>query len=86
MVECLDSGKPLGEAEGDVAGAARAFEYYAGACDKLQGDNFPIGPDYLGYSLHEPVGVAAQIIPWNFPISTAARGIAPPSRSGSSRG
>ena len=77
VVECLDSGKPIGEAEGDVQGAARAFEYYAGACDKLQGDTFPIGPDYLGYSLHEPVGVAAQIIPWNFPISTAARGIAP---------
>ncbi|WP_299621636.1 aldehyde dehydrogenase family protein [Pelagibius sp.] len=77
VVECLDSGKPIGEAEGDVQGAARAFEYYAGACDKLQGDTFPIGPDYLGYSQHEPVGVAAQIIPWNFPISTAARGIAP---------
>lgn len=77
VVECLDSGKPIGEARGDVQGAARAFEYYAGACDKLQGDTFPIGPTYLGYSLHEPVGVAAQIIPWNFPISTAARGIAP---------
>ncbi|MGD1877787.1 MAG: aldehyde dehydrogenase family protein [Kiloniellaceae bacterium] len=75
--ECLDSGKPLAEAEGDVGGAARAFEYYAGACDKLQGDTFPLGPDYLGYSHHEPVGVTAQIIPWNFPISTAARGIAP---------
>lgn len=77
VVESLDSGKPLAEAEGDVRGAARAFEYYAGACDKLQGDTFPIGPDHLGYSVHEPVGVAAQIIPWNYPISTAARGIAP---------
>ena len=77
VVESLDSGKPIGEAEGDVRGAARAFEYYAGACDKLQGDTFPLGPDYLGYSLHEPVGVAAQIIPWNFPISTTARGVAP---------
>lgn len=77
VVECLDSGKPLAEAEGDVRGAARAFEYYAGACDKLQGDSFPLGPDHLGYSVHEPVGVAAQIIPWNYPISTAARGIAP---------
>ncbi|GAB4359581.1 MAG: aldehyde dehydrogenase family protein [Kiloniellaceae bacterium] len=77
VVESLDSGKPLAEAEGDVRGAARAFEYYAGACDKLQGDTFPLGPDYLGYSLHEPVGVAAQVIPWNYPLSTAARGIAP---------
>ncbi|WP_172292899.1 aldehyde dehydrogenase family protein [Pseudoruegeria sp. HB172150] len=77
IVECLDSGKPLNEALGDVNGAARAFEYYAGACDKLQGDTFPLPQGYLGYSVYEPVGVSAQIIPWNYPISTAARGIAP---------
>nr|WP_319383827.1 aldehyde dehydrogenase family protein [uncultured Roseibium sp.] len=77
VVETLDSGKALQEAMGDVRGAARAFEYYAGACDKLQGDSFPLGPDYVGYTIHEPVGVTAHIIPWNFPISTAARGFAP---------
>lgn len=77
VVECLDSGKSLSEALGDVRGAARTFEYYAGTCDKLQGDSFPLGPDYIGYSIHEPVGVSAHIIPWNFPISTAARGFAP---------
>ncbi|MCX2721040.1 aldehyde dehydrogenase family protein [Roseibium salinum] len=77
VTESLDSGKPLQEALGDVRGAARTFEYYAGACDKLQGDSFPLGPNYIGYTIHEPVGVTAHIIPWNFPISTAARGIAP---------
>lgn len=77
IAECLDSGKRLSEAEGDVRGAARAFEYYAGACDKLEGRSFPLGPDYLGYSLAEPVGVAAHVIPWNYPLSTAARGLAP---------
>lgn len=77
VVECLDSGKPLSEAEGDVRSAARIFEYYAGACDKLEGETYPLGPDYLGYSIHEPVGVTAHILPWNYPISTAARGIAP---------
>ncbi len=77
VTETLDSGKPLQESMGDVRGAARAFEYYAGACDKLEGDSFPLGPNYLGYSIHEPVGVTAHIIPWNFPISTAARGLAP---------
>lgn len=77
LAESLDSGKPLQEALGDVRGAARAFEYYAGACDKLQGDSFPLGPGYIGYSVHEPIGVTAHIIPWNFPISTAARGFAP---------
>ncbi|WP_306030287.1 aldehyde dehydrogenase family protein [Stappia sp. MMSF_3263] len=77
IAECLDSGKTLAEAEGDVRGAARAFEYYAGACDKLEGKTFPLGAGYLGYSLHEPVGVTAHVIPWNYPISTAARGLAP---------
>jgi aldehyde dehydrogenase (NAD+) len=77
VVETLDSGKRLSEALGDVAGAARCFEYYAGACDKLQGDTLPLGPDHLGYTSYEPAGVAAQIVPWNYPISTAARGLAP---------
>lgn len=77
VAETLDSGKPLREARGDVAGAARAFEYYAGACDKLEGRSIPLGRDHLAWTVMEPAGVAAQIIPWNFPISTAARGIAP---------
>lgn len=77
VVESLDSGKRLVEARGDVAGAARAFEYYAGACDKLQGETIPLGPDYLGYTIVEPAGVCAQVVPWNYPISTTARGLAP---------
>lgn len=77
VVECLDCGKPLGEAQGDVAGVARTFEFYAGACDKLHGDSLPLGRDYVAYTLNEPAGVTAHIIPWNFPVSTAARGIAP---------
>jgi aldehyde dehydrogenase (NAD+)/betaine-aldehyde dehydrogenase len=77
VVESLDSGKRLAEAQGDVAGAAATFEYYAGACDKHQGDTMPLGPDHLGYTLNEPVGVTAHVIPWNYPLSTAARGLAP---------
>jgi aldehyde dehydrogenase (NAD+)/betaine-aldehyde dehydrogenase len=77
VVEALDSGKTLAEAEGDVGGAARLFEYYAGAIDKLQGDSIPLGRGHLALTLLEPVGVVAQIIPWNYPISTFARGVAP---------
>jgi aldehyde dehydrogenase (NAD+)/betaine-aldehyde dehydrogenase len=77
VVESLDSGKRLSEAEGDVRSVIRSFEYYAGAADKLEGDSFPLSRDYVGFTIEEPVGVAAQIIPWNYPISTAARGIAP---------
>lgn len=77
VAESLDSGKRLSEAVGDVAGAAATFDYYAGACDKHQGDSIPLGPDHLAYTLNEPAGVTAHIIPWNYPLSTAARGIAP---------
>ncbi|MQT14709.1 aldehyde dehydrogenase family protein [Segnochrobactrum spirostomi] len=77
LVECLDSGKRLAEAQGDVRGVIRAFEYYAGAADKLEGARLPLAKDYIGFTLDEPAGVAAQIIPWNYPLSTAARGIAP---------
>lgn len=77
LVECLDSGKPIGEARVDVASAARSFEYYAGACDKMHGVSIPLGQDYVAYSINEPVGVTAHVIPWNYPISTTARGVAP---------
>jgi len=77
FAETLDSGKPLQEAEGDVQGAARCFEYYAGLPDKIEGRTIPLGPDHLGYTGWEPIGVTAHIIPWNYPLSTFARGIAP---------
>ncbi len=76
-IETFDSGKPIGELRGDVETAAIYFEYYAGMADKLQGDTIPLGPDYISLTLHEPVGVTVHIIPWNFPLVTTARGVAP---------
>ncbi len=77
VVEALDTGKTLAEAEGDIAGTARMFEYYGGLADKLQGDTIPLGPDYFSYTTLEPVGVTAHIIPWNYPTTTFVRGVAP---------
>ncbi|QKC85205.1 aldehyde dehydrogenase family protein [Mesorhizobium sp. NZP2077] len=77
IAEVLDSGKTLAEARGDVAGAARTFDYYAGAADKNEGRSFPLGENYTSFSVNEPVGVSAHIIPWNYPLSPAARSIAP---------
>lgn len=77
VIETLDSGKPLGESRRDIETAAAYFEYYAGIADKLQGDSIPLGPDYVSLTLHEPVGVTAHVIPWNFPLVTTARGVAP---------
>ena len=77
VVESLDSGKTLSEARGDVANAVRTFEYYAGAADKIQGDTFSVGNGRLAYTIPEPVGVTAHIIPWNYPLAMLARGAAP---------
>ncbi len=77
VVDSVDSGKTLAEAEGDVASSARLFEYYAGAADKLEGRSVPLGADYMNLTVREPVGITAHIIPWNYPTSTFARGVAP---------
>jgi aldehyde dehydrogenase (NAD+) len=76
-LESLDQGKPLSQAESDMEGAARYFEYYAGAADKLEGTSVPVGPDQVDFTVREPYGVSAQITPWNFPGNLFARGVAP---------
>ncbi|THE64121.1 aldehyde dehydrogenase [Salinadaptatus halalkaliphilus] len=76
-IESLDQGKPRSQAESDMIGAARYFEYYAGAADKLEGKSVPIGTDQVDYTVREPYGVSAQITPWNFPGNLFARGVAP---------
>lgn len=84
LLEVLDAGKSLTEAEGDVASSARLVEYYAGAADKLEGRSVPLGPDNMAWTLREPVGVTAHIIPWNYPLSTFVRGVAPALAAGCS--
>ncbi|WP_336365158.1 aldehyde dehydrogenase family protein [Halalkalicoccus salilacus] len=76
-LESIDQGKPLSQAKSDIKGAARYFEYYAGAADKLEGKSIPVGPDQVDFTVREPYGVSAQIIPWNFPANLFARGVAP---------
>ncbi|WP_342513594.1 aldehyde dehydrogenase family protein [Sporosarcina sp. FSL K6-1522] len=73
QLEALDNGKPYEVAlADDVDGTVQHFRYYAGWATKLLGKTTPISPDYLNYTVHEPVGVVGQIIPWNFPLAMAA--------------
>lgn len=68
-LETLDNGKPLRESRhGDLPLAIDCIRYYAGWADKIHGHTVPIRGDYFCYTRREPVGVAGQIIPWNFPI------------------
>src|SRR2546425_3620119 len=76
-LETLNEGKTLKESKGDVAWAARAFEYFAGLADKIEGETIPVPPRRLDYTLKEPLGVTVHIVPWNYPIAIAARSWAP---------
>ena len=84
VIEVVDSGKTLAEAQGDVQSSARLFEYYAGAADKLDGRSVNLGTAYTAFTVREPVGVTGHIIPWNYPTSTFARGVAPALAAGCS--
>ncbi len=77
FIEALDAGKTYNQAVGDVTSSARIFEYYASVADTIQADAIPLGQDYCNMMVKEPVGVVAQIIPWNYPLNTMVRGIAP---------
>jgi aldehyde dehydrogenase (NAD+) len=76
-LETADTGKPLGQAAADVEWCARAFEYYAGAADKIHGESIPLSEEYVDYTIREPLGVTAQILPWNYPIGMLGRSVAP---------
>src|SRR5262245_52418843 len=76
-LETENMGKPIVEAEMDVADAATCFEYYGGLATKITGDVNPVPDDALSLTLKEPVGVCGQIIPWNYPLLMAAWKIAP---------
>src|SRR6187401_1091602 len=76
-LESRDNGKPLRQSRTDLQVAARYFEFFAGIADKIMGHTIPLAPGFLDYTVREPIGVSAQIVPWNYPIQIGARGVAP---------
>ena len=77
LIETLDVGKPLKESRGDVDGVVATLIYNAGAADKLEGATVPLGPAFVDFTVMEPIGVTAHIVPWNFPLGMAMRSLAP---------
>jgi betaine-aldehyde dehydrogenase len=76
-LETVNSGKPLAESEFDLADVATCFEYYGGLATKLHGEVMNVPDNAVSLALKEPMGVAGQIIPWNYPLLMAAWKIAP---------
>ena len=71
----LEQGKPLWESNIEIEGAARYFEYYGNQAETVEGRSIPLGQGYFDFTIYEPFGVSAQIIPWNYPIEMTARSL-----------
>lgn len=78
-LETLDTGKPIGASRGEVFAAIGAMRYYAGWADKITGTthNINMPGDHHVYTIKEPVGVAALVVPWNYPIVMAGMKLGP---------
>jgi betaine-aldehyde dehydrogenase len=76
-IEARNTGKPIVEAEFDIADVATCFEYYGGLATKIHGDVVPVPDNAMSLALREPMGVAGQIVPWNYPLLMASWKLAP---------
>ncbi len=78
LLEVRDNGKSLATAKGELGAIVDTFEFYAGAVTKNYGSTLPGPmPNYLAYTVPEPVGVIGAIVPWNFPLLLASWKVAP---------
>src|SRR6202162_287351 len=76
-LETINTGKPIVESEFDMADTATCFEYYGGLATKIHGDVIPVPDNAISLALREPIGVAGQIVPWNYPLLMAAWKLGP---------
>ena len=81
-IEVLDTGNTIAKMKGDVEGAARALEFYAGLGTEIKGESIPASADHLHITVREPYGVVGRIVPFNHPIKFAASAIAAPLMAG----
>ena len=76
-LESANNGKTFREALSEIRYGAWTLEYFAGLTDKIEGTTIPVPGSRLNYTLRQPLGVTAHIVPWNFPLQLALRSIAP---------
>ena len=72
---CYENGKTLGAAVKEFNDVADMFDYYAGLTDKLEGKTIPVSTNVFDYTVLEPFGVSAHIVPWNYPLSMIGRSL-----------
>jgi acyl-CoA reductase-like NAD-dependent aldehyde dehydrogenase len=83
-LEARNVGKAISSVKAEVAGAAENFRFFASVVGSIAGRSNPVGGSLLTYSLKEPVGVCAQIVPWNYPLLMATWKLSPALAAGCS--
>ena len=76
VLEARNAGKPISDARGEIGMVVDTFRYYAGMPERLLGDTIPVAGGQA-FTVREPLGVVALIVPWNFPLTIAAWKVAP---------
>ncbi|MDQ3163211.1 MAG: aldehyde dehydrogenase family protein [Actinomycetota bacterium] len=76
-LEARNVGKAIASVKAEIAGAVENYRFFASAIASISGRSNPIGGSLLSYTLKEPVGVAAQIVPWNYPLLMATWKLSP---------
>jgi betaine-aldehyde dehydrogenase len=76
QLESRNTGKPIGDARGEMGMVAETFHYYAGAPERMLGDTIPVSGG-VDVTFREPLGVVGLIVPWNFPLTIASWKMAP---------
>src|SRR5207302_10120348 len=84
FLDSADSGNPVREMESDVYSAARQMDFFAGLVTEMKGASIPMGPNAVNFSVREPVGVVARIVPFNHPFMFCAGKSAAPLAAGNS--
>ena len=84
LIDAKDGGSPVHEMAGDVANAAAQLDFFAGLVTEMKGNSVPHGPDSINFSVREPRGVVARIIPFNHPFMFCAAKSAAPLAAGNS--
>lgn len=77
VLQTQETGKPIRDSRDEVWGAANCFEYYAGAVTKHSGETIPVTAKGLDFTLRQPIGVCALIVPWNYPLAILSWKLAP---------
>src|SRR5205085_11822997 len=67
-LEARNVGKAISSVKAEIAGAVENFRFFGSVLGSISGRSNPIGGSLLSYTLKEPVGVCAQIVPWNYPL------------------